>query len=362
MNSHSPFLIGFVENRSNKTTNIPSFKLLTEKSQMLQIIERNKSAATALKIIVCGQSGAGKTSLIYRIRDNTFDARLARSNRVHLTANAEVANKKIWLRISDEEGTQDSFHRDDEDRKIKYDAYAAFILIKCTKKQKYDEIKLFITNKTQEIRKNYPAAEIVLVGSKSDKKFKVTSEILKQLAQELNCAGAAIISAKDGANINSLMACTLENLLPTQALIKTTVPVLRSGSSPCLFQPVSSTISGDQLTAAIDPFVTESERNYIIQQIDVRINELCMELSSVFATDKEKKIHKLLGVKELLDLIHFCSHIPIHKHIENIRNKYGSKLEEGDPSKTRIMLDDIYAIATRNVITKTTYYITQNGI
>ena len=64
MNSHSPFLIGFVENRSNKTTNIPSFKLLTEKSQMLQIIERNKSAATALKIIVCGQSGAGKTSLI----------------------------------------------------------------------------------------------------------------------------------------------------------------------------------------------------------------------------------------------------------------------------------------------------------
>lgn len=351
MNTHSPFLIGFVDNRNSKTTNAYNFKLCIEKTQQIglfQIVERNKSAAYALKIIVCGQSGAGKTSLIYRIRDNTFDIRLARTNRIHLTANAEIAQKKIWLRVSDVEGTQDTLHRDDENILAKYDAYAAFILIKCTKKQKYDDIKLYITNKSQEIRKNFPDAEIVLVASKSDKKFKMSSEMLKQLAQELNCAGAAIISAKDGTNIDSLMACTLTHLLPRQAYTaKSTIPILKSGSSPSLFQPASSILSIEP--AISDLFVTQTERKTIIQKIEIRINELCDELTSVFATDKEKKIHKLLGVKELLDLIIFHDNVPIYQHIENIRSKYGNKLEEGDPSKTKIMLDNIYAIAIKNV-------------
>lgn len=350
MNTHAPFFIGFAENVYNTPANA-RFQLITSKSQdngLFKTIKRDESVISNLKIIVCGQKGAGKSALIYRIREKAFNPQLASSNRIHLIANAIVDNKKIWLRISDVEGTKDYWlHGEDEDVKKQYDAYATFILIKCTKKQKPDEIKLFITNKITEIRKNFPATQIVLVASESDKKFKTDSEILKRFAQELGCAGAAVVSAKDGDNIDSLMTCALQNLLPKPVSIKSIVPVLQKKSSLNLFQPTVSIAT--ELTTITTPFVTPTERDTIIQKIDIRLSQLCVESANTFATDREIKIHKLLGIKELSDLVHHVPHSPIHEQIEYIREKYGKILEQGNPSQTKNMLNEIYAIATRNV-------------
>ncbi len=338
MLSHSPFFIGFAAYTNLK---ISDFNFIENKKN-----QPDSSAAVEcrLKIIVCGQDGTGKTSLIYRLKDNKFDPQLSSCNRIHLDKHAMVGNKKTWLRISDIEGTKATFSSEDENVKIKYDAYATFILINCIKSQKNDDIKRFITNKITEVRKSFPDTHIVLVASKSDKKYKTDSEILKTIAQELDCAGAAIVSAKDGSNINSLMACTLEYIRPKPVLINSNSATLQVKSPSSFFQ--ATRIESKTNTT---PFVTTGERDIIIQKIDARLNKLSMEAASVLTTDKEIKIYKLLAIKELSVLVHQVPDIPIHRHIEYIRNTYGEKLEYGDPSKTKIMLDDIYKIAKRNV-------------
>lgn len=351
MNSHSPFLIGFVG--GDQATIRSDFKLdrKPEGTGMLSGV-KPKNPDLRMRIVIYGQGKAGKTSLAYHIKQGEFDGLIR--NRIHCGVNAEVSGKRIWLVCSDEEGTLNTRDSKNElDVKTKYDYYAAFILIKLTKEQDKEKVKLFITNKTTEIRKNFPEAKIVLVASKSDKKFKTSGEILREIAQELGCLGAAIISAKNSNNVNLLVGTTLEHLIHKPALVATTTaPILRplptftlTRSSSSLFSPAPAPTPA---VSAPSSDVAADDRELIISKIEERLLELGKELASAVAADRDRKVHKLIGIKELLDLITFCPQIAIHQHVSSIRAKYGKELEEGRPSKTKILLDEINQIATQS--------------
>ena len=154
------------------------------------------------KVVLLGESGAGKTSILTKYVNGTFsDVVMTSVGSSYLTKKVKVdENYKVMLKLWDTAG-QEKFR---SLAKIFYQSAAVAILVyDITKKSSFNGIKDYWAN---EIKKNSPKDIILaLCANKSDDYLKqqVSTQEGKDLAKKLN-AIFMCTSAKEGTGIEEL--------------------------------------------------------------------------------------------------------------------------------------------------------------
>ena len=254
------------------------------------------------------------------------------------------------------------------DARNKYDDTIVFILMSVHKKRSYEEIKKEVASQYEEMGRKYPGCKFVLVGTKADKTIGSELSILQHVAEDLKFAGVAIVSALKNTNVLSLFAATVNHLVV--AKLSNSAPPSAAKQLHVINYPQNSHTffsdtdpkDGDKAkervanqdnmavervlqSAGVSPEVLaarQRERDTFIPQIQAHMKTLEEEILRIFAVNKPRKFQKLYALNELLTLTRLFPAVPMSEHVAAIRITYASKdLDKGDPSRTKILLDNI---------------------
>ena len=161
------------------------------------------------KVLLLGDSGVGKTSLILRYTDETFNSKLVNSIGVDFKMKKkEIDGKVIKVQIWDTAGHE-------RFRAITYSYYrgvnAIIIVFDITEDKSFLSIRDWLKQIDKYASKNVFK---FLVGNKSDLQHKrlVSFEDAKKFADELNIPYFET-SAKEGININELFDSSIKSFL-----------------------------------------------------------------------------------------------------------------------------------------------------
>jgi small GTP-binding protein len=152
-----------------------------------------------LKIVLLGDTGVGKTSLVYRFIENRFSTDFKSTLGVNLLKRTvEVEGNQVTVQIWDL-GGQEAYKRL---RKLYLDgASGALLVYDVTNTASFDHLTEWF-NSFIETRSGRPA---VLIGNKVDLKEikKVTTEQGKTFSNEKQCVEFIEASAKTGENVEA---------------------------------------------------------------------------------------------------------------------------------------------------------------
>lgn len=281
-----------------------------------------------LQVYVTGDSSAGKTTLIQRMCDKNTERHKWTLDHGYNTCDIQLNNETTYLRVNDLDTKEYDRYKDDHTWREKnpIDASVAFIVIKLRKKRDQKELELFIQNKSQEIRnKISPHCKIVLVATQSDKaKFKTTPEMLKAVAQKLQCIGVALIN--DALfDVQRLFQATVEHVVAEKKARLAPAASAMTASAPIASQPSvtkSPSTFFAQQPAAAPELLLSAEQQIAIQDIREYINELKQEICSCFTWNRRRKLLKIDAMKDLISLIRQSPATPINEHIAAVKREY----------------------------------------
>ena len=168
--------------------------------------EKEKAPIIILKILILGDSGVGKTSILIKYINNKFDeSHIATIGVDYMDKTIKYKNINIKLQIWDTSG-QEKF------RSIARNFYrnsdAIFIVFDLNNKDTYNNIKQWIND----VEEHCPNIKKILLGSKSDLEKNVSEEIIKNFAKENNLQYFET-SAKNGTNIKEAFKAMVDLLL-----------------------------------------------------------------------------------------------------------------------------------------------------
>ena len=168
--------------------------------------EKEKDPIIILKILILGDSGVGKTSILIKYINNKFDeSHIATIGVDYMDKTIKYKNINIKLQIWDTSG-QEKF------RSIARNFYrnsdAIFIVFDLNNKDTYDSIKQWIND----VEEYCPNIKKILLGNKSDLEKNVSEEIIKNFAKENNLQYFET-SAKNGTNIKEAFKAMVDLLL-----------------------------------------------------------------------------------------------------------------------------------------------------
>ena len=155
-----------------------------------------------VKIVLIGESGVGKTSIIYQFIDKVFQSEQQSTiGGTYAFRNVKCSNgKTLKLEIWDTAGQE----RYRSVTKMFYkDAGVAILVYDLTNKKSYEELKSYWVKQVKELSSKNII--LVLVSNKSDlyEEEQVNEEEARNYAKEIN-AFFALTSAKDTSGINNL--------------------------------------------------------------------------------------------------------------------------------------------------------------
>ena len=168
--------------------------------------EKEKDPIIILKILILGDSGVGKTSILIKYINNKFDeSHIATIGVDYMDKTIKYKNINIKLQIWDTSG-QEKF------RSIARNFYrnsdAIFIVFDLNNKDTYNSIKQWIND----VEEYCPNIKKILLGNKSDLEKNVSEEIIKNFAKENNLQYFET-SAKNGTNIKEAFKAMVDLLL-----------------------------------------------------------------------------------------------------------------------------------------------------
>ncbi len=343
------FLIGFAPNDKK-----PEIKLSKNVSH------NTTEGVTSIRFIVCGLKESGKTALIYRfvkdlfnssVKSLSFDYERTGFSREHMSIIQD--EKPIKLFAYDLSPTFTNYQEVIQSSSDTKDT-VAFIVVNIHRKKTSAEIIKDIGDKCNTLRAKFENCKIVLVGTKSDKKIETDPLILKGVAEQLGCTGAAIVSAKTGYNVDLLFKTTVESVMAAKEKRLSTVLLLPPevkypGVESAV--PIRASEAADIVSAVADKAIekatvdsTQVNNDEIIERLESQITLLEKEILSTFAANKDRKLIKKRALIELVFLLQYFPGIELTRHIQTIKNKYGAKgLEAGEHSRVKQLLDDLAA-------------------
>jgi len=178
-------------------------------NQAVKPIYLNLQEDLNFKVIVLGSEFVGKTSLIYRIHNNSFNAHQYTPTLGcdYIKYTKEIDKKKITLNIWDTAG-QERFRT--ISRTYFKDSHAALIIYDITNAESFKTVEFWIKELSE-----YGSEFILkyIVGNKND--LDHSRKVEKYDAQklsDLNMAEFFECSAKTGDEIDELINCLIENL------------------------------------------------------------------------------------------------------------------------------------------------------
>ena len=168
--------------------------------------EKEKDPIIILKILILGDSGVGKTSILIKYINNKFDeSHIATIGVDYMDKTIKYKNINVKLQIWDTSG-QEKF------RSIARNFYrnsdAIFLVFDLNNKDTYDNIKQWIND----VEEHCPNIKKILLGNKSDLEKNVSEEIIKNFAKENNLQYFET-SAKNGTNIKEAFKAMVDLLL-----------------------------------------------------------------------------------------------------------------------------------------------------
>ena len=168
--------------------------------------EKEKDPIIILKILILGDSGVGKTSILIKYINNKFDeSHIATIGVDYMDKTIKYKNINVKLQIWDTSG-QEKF------RSIARNFYrnsdAIFLVFDLNNKDTYDNIKKWIND----VEEHCPNIKKILLGNKSDLEKNVSEEIIKNFAKENNLQYFET-SAKNGTNIKEAFKAMVDLLL-----------------------------------------------------------------------------------------------------------------------------------------------------
>ena len=168
--------------------------------------EKEKDPIIILKILILGDSGVGKTSILIKYINNKFDeSHIATIGVDYMDKTIKYKNINVKLQIWDTSG-QEKF------RSIARNFYrnsdAIFIVFDLNNKDTYNSIKQWIND----VEEHCPNIKKILLGNKSDLEKNVSEEIIKNFAKENNLQYFET-SAKNGTNIKEAFKAMVDLLL-----------------------------------------------------------------------------------------------------------------------------------------------------
>ena len=168
--------------------------------------EKEKDPIIILKILILGDSGVGKTSILIKYINNKFDeSHIATIGVDYMDKTIKYKNINVKWQIWDTSG-QEKF------RSIARNFYrnsdAIFIVFDLNNKDTYNSIKQWIND----VEEYCPNIKKILLGNKSDLEKNVSEEIIKNFAKENNLQYFET-SAKNGTNIKEAFKAMVDLLL-----------------------------------------------------------------------------------------------------------------------------------------------------
>jgi small GTP-binding protein len=204
------------ENPSNKTfkTNIKS----TSTSET--VYNPNTKYARNYKIVMLGDSGAGKTSLMNRFVDKSLNISSSRTFGLDFLMRDIVINKEnVRLTIWDTAGTER--FKSLSNMQIR-GAHAYILCVDITNPNSFNELHIWLDKIKNSSTEQVP---IFLVGTKNDLDYTVHPDIMKGFAELKNLSGCFQTSAVTGEGVDEVffeLAETIydSNKAETKASIK----------------------------------------------------------------------------------------------------------------------------------------------
>lgn len=182
---------------------------------------------TKFKILIIGDTGVGKTSLLTKHVDNIFREDTNTTIGVDFTAKTYTRDEKRYdLQIWDTAG-QERFRT--VTRSYYRDAHAAFVVFDLCNKESFDNVEYWVNNVHEEFenRGNKQKPILILIGNKSDLPCKAVSQKdINAMAQKLKICSYISTSAKTGDQIDRMFESLLE-LLSTNKIVKDNMDAIK---------------------------------------------------------------------------------------------------------------------------------------
>lgn len=161
------------------------------------------------KVLIIGDTGVGKTSLIIQHADRRFAEQVSATIGVDFKQKLYIRDSKRYdLFVWDTAGQErfrnvvTAYYRD---------AHAALVVFDVTKRESFEHVSYWIAD----IRKRLPDIILILVGNKIDlpSARAVTHEEISKVAANLGLNSYIETSAKDGTAVDSTFDLLLERLI-----------------------------------------------------------------------------------------------------------------------------------------------------
>eukprot|EP00636_Phaeomonas_parva_P000577 CAMPEP_0118850776 /NCGR_PEP_ID=MMETSP1163-20130328/474_1 /TAXON_ID=124430 /ORGANISM="Phaeomonas parva, Strain CCMP2877" /LENGTH=556 /DNA_ID=CAMNT_0006783009 /DNA_START=373 /DNA_END=2043 /DNA_ORIENTATION=+ len=171
-----------------------------------------KEAQAYLRLLLLGDSGVGKTSLMLRYSEDKFASSLLSTAGVdYKVRHTDVKDKRVRLQIWDTAG-QEKFHV--ITRSYYKGAHGICLVYSVTDLESFDNVRYWMANINQHASSN---VQRVIVGNKSDLagERQVTEEMGESLAREF---GSVFLetSALDGTNVTEAFQVLAEQIIDCQ--------------------------------------------------------------------------------------------------------------------------------------------------
>jgi len=175
------------------------------------------------KIFIIGDSGVGKTNLLFRFKDNSFHPDQRSTIGVDLiTKTLKIDGKDVTVNIWDTAG-QEKFQSTTTTHYR--GSHAAIIAYDVTNRESYTRVTAWL----KELRAHTTDSAdfpIILLGNKTDEgdKRQVTHAVAARLAEEQGFKHFFEVSAKDGTNVTNAFQCLAEAALTYKISTETSAP------------------------------------------------------------------------------------------------------------------------------------------
>lgn len=170
------------------------------------------------KVLIIGDSSVGKTSLLLRHTDQTFNQETVGTigvdfkqktyyrdrDRMHGTAGTKDRyDLFLWDTAGQERfrNVVSAYYRD---------AHAAFVVFDLTNRQSFDHVPYWVTS----VREKVHDPILILIGNKNDlAQAKITQREIQDIVTQCNITSYIQTSAKDGTHVDRMFDLLLEKLI-----------------------------------------------------------------------------------------------------------------------------------------------------
>ena len=184
----------------------------------MKIKGEQKDKTQRIKFLILGESTIGKTCLIERYMNNTFQENYIATIGMDIRAKRlDISNIDVNLTISDTAG-QERFRS--LAKMVYKGADGILVGFDLTEPNTFEQVTYWISQIEANKTKDYPLS-LVLFGNKCDKEgeIKVNDEDIEKMKQKYNLRYFKT-SAKDGTNVQNIFEYLAKVVLKTRGLLK----------------------------------------------------------------------------------------------------------------------------------------------